>query len=112
MPRWAGFAEAAGGQTDRQADRRTVAPHTVTVLTVETQGLLGNIMAGGLGRGGFGCLSHGRSALRVPACGVSVSGSLQAAGAFCQGWPAWGAFRGGHRCAQAPLLCRRKWGRK
>lgn len=49
MQRWAGFAEATGGQTDRQSDRRTVAPHTVTmtVLTVETQGLLGNIMAGG-----------------------------------------------------------------
>lgn len=49
MPRWAGFAEATGGQTDRQSDRRTVAPHTVTmtVLTVETQRLLGNIMAGG-----------------------------------------------------------------
>lgn len=34
---------------DRQSDRRTVAPHavTLTVLTVETQGLLGNIMAVG-----------------------------------------------------------------
>lgn len=101
---WVGFAEATGGQTDRRTERQTDRS-SVNNNTVD----MSSRQAAGEHHGG--CLSVSRPQRSACSSSQFVSGP-PGSGGLVPELAGLGAFRGGHRAAEPPLLCWRKKERK